>query len=68
MSIQVQEVKTRVGFGGRTENFKDKSEQAFEKKHLKAYLKGHKYFYHGKYINGEDIRHEVKVIYKTEKK
>ncbi len=68
MSTQVQEVKTRVGFGGKTENFKDKSEQAFEKKHLKAYLKGQKYFYHGKDLRGKDIRHEVKVIYKTENK
>lgn len=31
-------------FGGKTENFVDKQEQAFEQRHLKAYLKGKKMF------------------------
>lgn len=34
----------RRSFGGKTENFKDKTERAFEQRHLKAYLKGHKRF------------------------
>lgn len=36
--------KTRT-FGGKINNFTDKNEQAFEKAHLKAYLKGHKMFF-----------------------
>lgn len=37
----------RRSFGGKTENFKDKAERAFEQKHLKAYIGGHKRFRHG---------------------
>jgi GTP-dependent phosphoenolpyruvate carboxykinase len=37
----------RRSFGGKTKDFKDKEERNREKKHLKAYLKGHKFYFHG---------------------
>lgn len=40
--------KTRVGFGGKIENFESREESNFEKKHLKAYLKGDMLFSFGK--------------------
>jgi hypothetical protein len=41
------------GFGGKIDNFESKAERAFEKKHLKAYLKGHKQFRHGHELDGK---------------
>ena len=37
----------------------------FDKKHLKAYLKGHQYFTFGRDIKNEPIWHEVKQELKT---
>jgi hypothetical protein len=34
-------------FGGKTEGFESREEAIREKKHLKAYLKGKKFFYYG---------------------
>lgn len=41
-----QEPKFRH-FGGKTEGFKDRSEQVFEQRHLRAYIKGWKQFDYG---------------------
>jgi hypothetical protein len=41
------EAKPKRQFGGKTENFNSKEERNREKKHLKAYLKGQRYFFHG---------------------
>jgi len=41
MNIIAQQQRS---FGGKTENFVDKAEQAFEKRHLTAYLRGAKRF------------------------
>ena len=38
-------IRTRK-FLGKTEDFNSRDEEAFEKKHLKAYLRGHKEFRH----------------------
>ena len=38
------EKELRRRFGGKTANFKAKTEKAFEQKHLRAYLKGHERF------------------------
>lgn len=59
--------KTRT-FGGKINNFTDKNEQAFEKAHLKAYLKGHKMFFYGFFdhpVTGQRIRaqHAVKEVW-----
>jgi UDP-2,3-diacylglucosamine pyrophosphatase LpxH len=48
----MEKEKTRH-FLGKIENFKDKKEKELEKKHLKAYLKGHKLFVHGRNIEGK---------------
>ena len=45
--------KTKRSFGGKIDNFSDKQEQAFEKKHLKAYLNGDKKFRHGFFTDME---------------
>jgi len=42
----MEDVKKRT-FGGKLSGFTDRSEANFEKKHLKAYLKGHEFFRHG---------------------
>ena len=44
--MKTKETKTR-SFGGKIDNFTDKQERAFEKAHLKAYLKGAKTFKFG---------------------
>lgn len=58
-------------FGGKISGFKDNAEANFEKKHLKAYLKGDKYFRHG-FKDEDDIRvpayHKVKEEWKKVKK
>lgn len=40
--------KKRRSFGGKIDNFESKVERAFEKKHLKAYLKGYETFTFGR--------------------
>lgn len=45
------EPETKRRFLGKTENFSSKEEQAHEKKHLKAYLKGAKRFKSYKWDN-----------------
>lgn len=47
MQKVIAKEKPKRAFGGKTENFKDKEERNREKKHLKAYLKGQRYFFHG---------------------
>ena len=37
--------------------------RAYEKKHLKAYLKGHTLFFHGKTVEGKPQAHPVLRIY-----
>jgi len=49
----IVEVKSLRSFGGKISDFKDKSEKDYEQKHLKAYLKGFKFFRHGFETNGE---------------
>jgi hypothetical protein len=41
------EVSKARSFGGKINNFTDKQERAFEKAHLKAYLRGDKMFNFG---------------------
>lgn len=47
-------------FLGKLSDFKDKREQAFNQRMLKAYVKGHQYFAMGRYDNGQPIMHRVK--------
>lgn len=56
--IQVKEIAKPI-FGGKTADFKDENERAFEKKHLRAYLKGHTRFTHGIDKEGNKIWHRV---------
>ncbi len=64
MNKKKEELKR--SFGGKTNNFLNKEEKDFEKKHLKAYLKGYKYFNCGfrtnKFGTREIVSHEVKEI------
>lgn len=52
-------------FGGQIGNFRKDfdpptdDKRAFEKKHLKAYLKGHTLFFHGKTVEGKPKAHLV---------
>lgn len=55
--------KLERSFGGKTEGFKNKEEQRFEQKHLKAYLRGDKIFKHGYLPNGDPAFHTVKEIW-----
>ncbi len=59
----VIKVKSSRSFGGKTENFTDKRERAFEQKHLKAYLKGWERFRYGFDINGSPKWHTVKEVW-----
>ena len=55
-------------FGGKTSNFINRAEEAFEKRHLKAYLAGNPYFRCGyKIENGRKrpVFYKVKVIYES---
>lgn len=47
-SPQKNEVKKKRSFGGKIDNFIDKEERAFEKRHLRAYIKGWKRFQQGR--------------------
>jgi len=63
-------VESVRSFGGKIDNFTDKQERAFEKAHLKAYLKGHKVFFYGFIdhpVTGQRIRaqHNVKEIWRA---
>ena len=49
----IEEKKTKRCFGGKIDKFSDKQERAFEKAHLKAYLRGDKKFQHGFYTDIE---------------
>lgn len=71
MTKNVKESKGRRSFGGKTDNFSDKQERAFEKAHLRAYLRGDKIFYlcfitHP--VTGQRIRseHQVKEVWTKE--
>jgi len=46
-------------FGGKIDGFISSLEEAHEKRHLKAYLKGKKYFRHGFYENKEPMYYDV---------
>lgn len=65
-AVVIMKEKNR-SFGGKTEGFKDKAEQAFEQKHLKAYLKGNERFRHGYMTDSLGNRfpkyHEVKEVW-----
>lgn len=43
-------------FGGKLDNFISIQERRFEQKHLKAYLRGDKYFSYGTKINENGIK------------
>jgi hypothetical protein len=58
-----QTTEKRRSFGGKLDGFIDKYEAHFEQKHLKAYLKGQKYFTYGLDRNRNPIYHEVKEIW-----
>lgn len=42
--MTTEKKELRRSFGGKIDNFKDKTEKAFQQRHLKAYLKGNKLF------------------------
>ncbi len=50
-------------FGGKLTGFVDRKEANFEKKHLKAYLKGWDYFTYGRNKNNEPVWHKTKEIW-----
>ena len=54
----IEEVVLKRSFGGKINNFESKGEQEFEKRHLKAYLKGHKNFRCGFRTNSNGMREE----------
>lgn len=47
----IKEQKIRRSFGGKLDGFISSLEEVHEKRHLKAYLKGTKYFRHGYVTN-----------------
>ena len=57
--ILQQTSSTKRIFKGKLDSFTSKEERNFEKKHLKAYLRGDKYFFFGVDAKGEPIRYEV---------
>jgi len=58
----MKENKTRV-FKGKLIDFKDKEERNFEKKHLKAYLRGDEFFEYGLDERGKPIIRKVQQEY-----
>ncbi len=52
----IEEKILKRSFGGKINDFTSKGEQEFEKRHLKAYLKGHKKFRCGFITNGLEQR------------
>jgi len=46
-------------FDGKTKDFKDKQEQRFYKRMLKAYCKGFSFFGFGKHDNGQTVYHKI---------
>jgi hypothetical protein len=52
MEKSINNPKLIRNFGGKIDGFKNKEERNFEKKHLKAYLKGDRQFRNG-YLNTE---------------
>ena len=56
----------RKGFGGKLKDFATTAERNFEKAHLKAYLRGRKFFKHGfhdELIGGESTGKRVPTYY-----
>lgn len=61
---QLEPTKNKVRvFKGKINNFTSKEERNFEKKHLKAYLRGDKFFTYGIDNLGKPITHEVQQEY-----
>jgi len=61
-----EEVVLKRSFGGKIKDFSSKEEEEFEKRHLKAYLKGHTNFNHGfsgSWPNNLPNTHTVKEIW-----
>lgn len=56
------EPKRRRRFLGKTKDFESKEERNFEKAHLKAYLKGKKFFNHGFEIIGTGLFRQMMPI------
>ncbi len=59
--VEVQPIEETVlkrSFGGKIKDFESKEEQEFEKRHLKAYLKGNKSFRCGFRTNSNGMREE----------
>ena len=54
----IEEVPLKRSFGGKIKDFESKGEQEFEKRHLKAYLKGDKNFRCGFRTNSNGMREE----------
>jgi len=68
MSVEKQK-QVRAGFGGKLTGFKNTAERNFEKAHLRAYLRGRRWFAHGFRTNKQGERqgdyYSVRVITKT---
>lgn len=62
-NIENTELTKTRSFGGKIDNFKDNQERSFEKKHLKAYLKGFNKFRNGRTIEGYPNYTPVKEIW-----
>lgn len=56
MKENINQIPTKRGFGGKLTGFTDKAEKDYEQKHLKAYLKGFKFFRHGFKTNSLEQR------------
>jgi hypothetical protein len=64
--LDLQDVQQVRKFGGKTSGFASRAEEAFEKRHLKAYLAGKSYFRCGYKIEKgrkRPVFYKVKVIY-----
>ncbi len=57
-------IKTKRSFGGKIDNFETKEERNFQKKHLRAYLKGNSHFRHGFDLKGKPIFFKTIEIWK----
>jgi hypothetical protein len=57
--------QTKRQFLGKLDNFTSKEERNFEKKHLRCYLRGDKFFEYGHDEVGQPIRREVQQILPT---
>ena len=59
MNKEQYSLEPKRKFKGKIDNFDSKEERNFEKKHLKAYLRGDKYFFYGTDALGKPIQYEV---------